>query len=129
MMAGRGRLVMVVMALALAVMACRVRFEGVPTPPAMTRTPQPATATATPAMTATPVMAGACLVVHASPGDDGALNLRTGPGVKYPVLIALPDGQVLEMMSSGGDWYKVRVGMEGRALVGYVRANYVRACD
>jgi Bacterial SH3 domain. len=89
------------------------------------------TQTATPSMTAAPVMEGDCLIVRASAGDDGALNLRKGPGVGYAVMVVMPDGQTLRKMSSAsaGDWIKVRVDMDGRWWIGYVRSLYVRPCD
>lgn len=38
---------------------------------------------------------------------DGFLNLRTGPGLSYPVITRLYNGQLLKITNTSGDWFKV----------------------
>lgn len=83
-------------------------------------------ATATPIASIEPVR---CLVVHALPGGGGALNLRTGPGTTYAVIATLQDGQELIDTGNSGEWFAVRVVMDGTALSGFVHSSYVEACE
>ena len=73
--------------------------------------------------------ANACLLVHALPGGEGSLNLRSGAGTSYPVLAVLHDGQTLVMDGQNGDWYAVTVVMDDGALSGFVHADYVEVCE
>ena len=36
-----------------------------------------------------------------------ALNLRTGPGLNYPILLTMPQGAPVTVLSTSGDWSKV----------------------
>lgn len=130
MKSGHGRLITAVMAAVMATLACSVEWQGVeyspnslPAAPSMTGTASP-----TLSMTDTPPV-DSCLVVESLPNDGGALNLRTGPGVEYPVLAVLHDGQTLVMDNRQGDWYAVMAVMDGRSLSGFVHSSYVEVCD
>lgn len=59
------------------------------------------------------------LVVVTSP----SLNLRTGPGYNYPVVLTVGHGSTLELISSSGRWLSVRA--PGGAL-GWVDGRYTR---
>ncbi|HPO87422.1 MAG TPA: SH3 domain-containing protein [Candidatus Hydrogenedentes bacterium] len=119
---GHGRLMIAVMALVMASLACSVRMEG-PTPtPSMTVAP-----TISPSMTAT-FSPSQCLVVRALAGGGGALNLRVGPGTSYAVITTLHDGQILVMDGVYGEWFGVRVVMDGNTKSGFVHSSYVEAC-
>lgn len=71
----------------------------------------------------------ACLIVRALPGGDGNLNLRSGAGTSYAVLAVLQDGQALAKDGERGDWYAVTVVMDGERVRGFVRSEYVEACE
>ena len=58
------------------------------------------------------------LVVHAS-----VLNLREGPGLSYPVVLKLNDGENLKMLEAKGEWYKVEV----KGKVGWVASWLTRS--
>lgn len=127
---GHGRLVMAVMALVMAVMAtvaCSVEWSGVPTvspsmteaEPSMTNTPLPS-----------PTLDPSCPAhVRAAKGGDGALNLREKPSTSARVLLILADGEALSVVGGAGGWYEVRVTRDGTTLHGWVRADYVEACQ
>ena len=57
------------------------------------------------------------LVVHAS-----VLKLREGPGLSYPVVLKLNDGDHLKMLEAKGEWYKV----EAKGKVGWVASWLTR---
>ena len=58
------------------------------------------------------------LVVHAS-----ILNLREGPGLSYPIVLKLKDGEALKLIEAKGEWYKV----EAKGKVGWVAAWLTRS--
>lgn len=44
----------------------------------------------------------------------GTLNLRSGPGLEYPIIGSIPNGHSIELLGESGDWYRVRHnGQEG----------------
>ena len=55
--------------------------------------------------------------------SGGNLNLRGGPGTRFPVIGKIPQGASLTVISRYGDWMVV----EYQGTVGYVNAAYVRA--
>jgi len=122
MMRGHGRFFLSVMALVMASLACSVRMEGATLTPSMTNAP-----TSLPSMTAT-FVPSQCLLVRALAGGGGALNLRKGAGVSYPVITTLHDGQMLVMDGKEGEWFSVRVVMDGVVKSGYVHSSYVEVC-
>ena len=58
------------------------------------------------------------LIVHAS-----VLNLREGPGLSYPVVLKLNDGDRVKKLEAKGDWYKVEV----KGKVGWVASWLTRS--
>ncbi|RPI33539.1 MAG: hypothetical protein EHM70_05665 [Chloroflexota bacterium] len=69
-------------------------------------------------------------IARAESGDTAVvtadvLNLRTGPGLQYPVLRLLTTGQTLEILgqSDGGDWTEVR--LDG-SVEGWVYSSFIR---
>ncbi|MBQ1281539.1 MAG: N-acetylmuramoyl-L-alanine amidase [Oscillospiraceae bacterium] len=53
---------------------------------------------------------------------SGNLNLRGGPGVRYPIIGKIPRGARVQVISRYGDWLVVGYG----GTLGYVRADYIR---
>ena len=44
----------------------------------------------------------------------GTLNLRSGPGLEYPIIGSIPNGHSIELLGESGDWDRVRHnGQEG----------------
>jgi len=41
-----------------------------------------------------------------SPGD-GFLNLRTGPGTRYQIILPMPHGSTVELFETSGNWGRV----------------------
>ena len=37
----------------------------------------------------------------------GTLNLRSGPGLDYPVIASIPNGHTVRLLGEDGDWYRV----------------------
>lgn len=37
----------------------------------------------------------------------GTLNLRSGPGLDYPVIASIPNGHTVQLLGEDGDWYRV----------------------
>jgi uncharacterized protein YraI len=56
-----------------------------------------------------------------SPGD-GYLNLRTGPGTKYSIIMRMYNGERVQILDRSGKWRYVRhqSGAEGWAYVDYL---------
>jgi D-alanyl-D-alanine carboxypeptidase len=50
------------------------------------------------------------------------LNLRTGAGTKYKVLIVIPKGKQVSLLSRHGTWYRVKYSTKS----GYVSSDYLR---
>ena len=50
------------------------------------------------------------------------LNMRTGPGTKYKVILAIPAGRQVQILSKPGTWF--HVAYNGRS--GYVNSKYLR---
>ena len=40
----------------------------------------------------------------------GTLNLRSGPGLEYPILLSSPNGQAITLLGESGDWYRAQYG-------------------
>lgn len=55
-------------------------------------------------------------------GAGGYLNLRQGPGTKYPIVGRVNSGNYLEVITRSGDWYKIKTKNDSDA---YVSKNYV----
>jgi len=53
-----------------------------------------------------------------------SLNLRSGPGVSFAVIIPLELGTELTVLASNGIWWKVKVFKSG--LMGYVHSSYIK---
>lgn len=87
--------------------------NSLPTPSQAEPTPEPDT----------------CIIVRALPGGDGNLNLRSGAGTSYAVITVLRDGQALAKDGQRGDWYAVSVVVDGERVRGFVRSEYVEACE
>ena len=52
-----------------------------------------------------------------------ALNMRTGAGTNYKVILAIPAGNQVQVLAKPGTWFKVRY--NGRT--GYVNSKYLRS--
>ena len=57
-----------------------------------------------------------------SPGD-GFLNLRTGPGTRFDVVVRMYNGEWVEVLERSGNWVRVyhQGGFEGWAFSQYLR--------
>ncbi len=87
---------------------------GNPTPsPSPTPTVPPAPTI--PPGTSTPAPSGRAEVTVSS------LNIRSGPGTNFDIVLSVGQGTVLNVIEKQGDWVKVRVGVGE----GYVAAKYV----
>lgn len=53
----------------------------------------------------------------------GNLNLRSGPGTSYKILLVMPKGAAVEVLAKGGDWYQVRY----NGTTGYASRYYLTA--
>ena len=62
-------------------------------------------------------------------GPAEMLKLRAGPGLGFKVLMALPDGTLLNrhdcVVELGQKWCEVSL-VEGPGVTGYVSADYIR---
>ncbi len=59
--------------------------------------------------------------------STGSLNVRSGPGTQYGVLVVLPEGAIVNLLarSADGAWVKVRTnGMEGWASAFFLKTTY-----
>ena len=56
---------------------------------------------------------------------SSTLNLRSGAGLDYSVVIQLKNGAELEVLEKTSDWYKVRYKTVAASLVGYVSTEYI----
>jgi len=54
--------------------------------------------------------------------SDGPLNFREGPGKNYRVILRLPTGQSLTILSESGEWANVQLpsGMQGWVMIRYI---------
>ena len=50
------------------------------------------------------------------------LNVRAGAGTGYKIINSLPNGTALKVLSSSGNWYKIKT---FRGITGWVSKNYV----
>lgn len=50
------------------------------------------------------------------------LNVRTGPGTKYPIVLTLQKGDEVKVLSKNGSWCQ----LEYSGKVGYARSSYLR---
>jgi uncharacterized protein YgiM (DUF1202 family) len=95
----------------------------------------PATATTEAAATAAPMATRTAQIVTISPSstpapqctvttgiDDGALNLRVGPGTQHAVIRVLREGEVLTVTARGA-WLEVR---DSQGKRGYVNSRYCK---
>lgn len=53
----------------------------------------------------------------------GNLNMRTGPGTSYPVILVIPKGAEVGVLDTSGSWYKVSYG----GKTGYASSSYLTA--
>ncbi|HET7714588.1 MAG TPA: SH3 domain-containing protein [Bauldia sp.] len=51
----------------------------------------------------------------------GAVNLRAGPGTRYPVITTAPPGAFVRVRNCGGSWCKVNY----RGIAGWMSASYI----
>ena len=78
-------------------------------------------ATRTPAPTRPALPTTAALACEVSTGTPGGfLNLRAGPGMAYPVLQALQEGQRVTLLQAGA-WYQVQAG----GAVGWAYSSFL----
>lgn len=54
--------------------------------------------------------------------SGGNLNLRGGPGVRFPIIGKIPRGAQVQVVNQYGDWLVVSYG----GTLGYANANYIR---
>ena len=52
----------------------------------------------------------------------GSLNLRTGPGNSFPVVMSMPHGMQVVAIGRNGDWIHVRT---GGGVTGYAYRSYL----
>jgi uncharacterized protein YgiM (DUF1202 family) len=66
--------------------------------------------------------AGAAGTLAVVPTNDGALNLRTGPGTEFDVIRRLSTGERVRVLETVGNWHRVRhpSGDEGWASARYL---------
>ncbi|MCC7448027.1 MAG: DUF3380 domain-containing protein [Anaerolineae bacterium] len=83
--------------------------------PAPTPSPSPSVPPAPTVPPSTPAPSGRAEVTATS------LNIRSGPGTNYDIVMPVSEGTVLNVIENQGDWVKVRVGVGE----GYVAAKYV----
>jgi len=63
---------------------------------------------------------------------EGVLNVRTGPGTSYEVVssggtkVTLSDGVKVTITGKNGKWYHVKFKQNGKNIVGYVSADYIK---
>jgi uncharacterized protein YgiM (DUF1202 family) len=55
--------------------------------------------------------------------DTGNLNLRAGPGLKYPSLAEIPQGETLTVLARSGLWLNVQ---RANGMTGWVNKTYTR---
>ncbi len=55
--------------------------------------------------------------------DTGNLNLRAGPGLKYPSLAEIPQGELLTVLARSGLWLNVQ---RANGMTGWVNRTYTR---
>jgi uncharacterized protein YraI len=63
-------------------------------------------------------------VVSATAGEERTtsnLNLRTGPGMHYPVHVVIPAGSLVDVVSCGHEWCHLKWGGQ----VGYSHAGWL----
>ncbi len=68
--------------------------------------------------------AGTMAVLPASAGEERTtsnLNLRTGPGMHYPVHAVIPAGSLVEVIACGHEWCHLKWG----GTVGYSHAGWL----
>lgn len=63
---------------------------------------------------------------------EGVLNVRSGPGTTYEVVssggtkVTLSDGVKVTITGKNGKWYHVKFKQNGKNIVGYVSADYIK---
>jgi TolB protein len=92
-----------------------------PQPPALPVIPQKAAETGGPQATPTPALPEAQITIS-------SLNVRTGPGVAYPVLGIVKEGDTLRVLgrNKAGDWLQVAFPAAGTEKTGWVSMRYVK---
>lgn len=63
---------------------------------------------------------------------DGSLNVRSGAGTSYKVLVVIPDGTKVSIIEyvqdeNGDKWYHIKVKYSGTNYDGYVYAKYIQS--
>lgn len=63
---------------------------------------------------------------------DGSLNVRSGAGTSYKVLVVIPDGTKVSIIEyvqdeNGDKWYHIKVKYSGTNYDGYVYAEYIQS--
>ena len=53
--------------------------------------------------------------------EETPLNIRGGPGERFPILLRIPDGTPVEVLNSYDGWYVVRVG----DVVGFANEQFI----
>ena len=56
---------------------------------------------------------------------DDCLNVRSGAGTSYAVVVQLPNGTQVAVLDRSGDWYKISVTYGGKSYIGYASASYI----
>ena len=75
---------------------------------------------------------GASAVGTVSVTGGTVLNVRTGPGTGYPVLISggtkvtISNGMTVTITAENGSWYHVKFKQNANTLTGYVSAKYIK---
>lgn len=111
-----------------------VAFPGPSATPTLTFTATPSptfTATFTPTFTTTPSLTPSpTLTPTVSPLAvlSGSVWLRSGPGVEYPILLALPQGEKVQPLQTQGEWTLVRwLDEQGKPIEGWLPSVWLSA--
>ncbi|MEG4013691.1 MULTISPECIES: SH3 domain-containing protein [unclassified Microcoleus] len=69
-------------------------------------------------------------------GEGGAVNIRKGPGDKYPIVAKLKRGDGVRAVSRQGDWVKIAARFSGNPpnetltiLNGWVNNKFINGCS
>ncbi len=57
--------------------------------------------------------------------ESGGLNLRTGAGTNYNIIMVLPQNAELQILGEGDSWYYIRYSSGSTTNYGYVSKDYV----
>lgn len=56
---------------------------------------------------------------------ESSLNLRASASTQAEVIVKIPNGQAVDILSTEGEWYKVNLTLNGSDYTGYVHSDYI----